>query len=93
LDLNSKDDLVSVVIPVYNSEKFLKQAIESVLNQTYKNIEIITIDDGSTDNSLEILKQYSDRIIIISQPNQGLTAALIAIKHENEWHWVSAWIL
>lgn len=87
LDLNSKDDLVSVVIPVYNSEKFLKQAIESVLNQTYKNIEIITIDDGSTDSSLEILKQYSDRIIIISQKNQGLTAALNAgiSKMNGKW--------
>jgi len=72
------DDLVSVVIPVYNSEKFLAESIESVLNQTYKNIEVITIDDGSTDKSLDILQQFSDKITIISQPNQGLTAALRA---------------
>ena len=45
-----------MVIPVYNSEKFLSEAIKSVLNQTYQNIEILAINDGSTDNSLEILK-------------------------------------
>ena len=56
------DDLVSVVIPVYNSEKFLAESIESVLNQTYKNIEVITIDDGSTDKSLDILQQFSEII-------------------------------
>lgn len=74
--MNSLNDLVSVVIPVYNSEKFLKDSIDSVLNQTYKNIEIIAIDDGSTDNSLKILEQYSEKITIISQPNQGLAATL-----------------
>jgi len=70
------DDLVSVVIPVYNSEKFLAESIESVLNQTYKNLEIIAIDDGSTDKSLEILQQFADKITILSQPNQGLAVAL-----------------
>ena len=56
------EDLVSVIIPVYNSEEFLEESLKSVLNQTYKNLEIIAIDDGSTDNSLKILKQYSDKI-------------------------------
>lgn len=74
--MNPPDDLVSVVIPVYNSEKFLTEAIESVLNQTYKNIEIITVDDGSTDNSAKILEQYGNKITIIRQPNQGLATAL-----------------
>lgn len=86
------NDKVSVGIPVYNSEKFLSQTIESVLNQTYDNIEIIAIDDGSTDNSLKILKQYSDKIKIISQTNQGLAAALNAgIKKINgKWFkWIS----
>jgi len=72
------DDLVSVVIPVYNSEKFLVESIESVLNQTYENIEIITIDDGSTDSSSDILQRYSDKIIVLSQKNQGLASALKA---------------
>ena len=69
-------DLVSVIIPVYNSEKFLKESIESIINQKYSNIEIICIDDGSTDNSLNILKSYSNQISIISQKNHGLTSAL-----------------
>jgi len=86
------DDLVSVVIPVYNSEKFLAESIESVLNQTFKNIEVITIDDGSTDKSLDILQQFSDKITIISQPNQGLAVALNAgIKkiHGKWFKWFS----
>ena len=86
------DDFVSVVIPVYNSEKFLAESIESVLNQTYKNLEIIAIDDGSTDKSLEILQQFADKITIISQPNQGLAVALKAgIKkiHGKWFKWFS----
>jgi len=74
----ASDDKVSVIIPVYNSGQFLQESIESVLNQTYANIEIIAVNDGSTDNSLDILKQYSDRILIISQKNQGLASALNA---------------
>jgi len=70
------NDLVSVIIPVYNSEKFLAESIESVLNQSYENIEIIIVDDGSTDSSSEILQKYSDKIIILSQKNQGLASAL-----------------
>lgn len=75
MDLNS-GDLVSVVMPIYNSEKFLAKSIESVLQQTYKNMEIIAVDDGSTDNSLEILKKYEGKIIIISQENKGLAGAM-----------------
>jgi glycosyltransferase involved in cell wall biosynthesis len=74
-------ELVSVIIPVFNSAPFLKDSLESVINQTYSNIEIICIDDGSTDNSLEILKFFSDKITIISQENQGLASALnVGIK-------------
>jgi len=68
----SLDELVSVVIPVYNSENFLAESIESVLNQTYENIEIIAVDDGSTDNSLKILQKYEDKITTIHHENQGL---------------------
>ena len=67
---------VSVIIPVYNSEKFLKQSIESVINQTYENTEIIAVDDGSTDSSGEILKQYLGKIKVISQENKSLASAL-----------------
>lgn len=65
---------VSVIIPVYNSEKYLTECLESVVNQTLTDIEIICINDGSTDNSLEILKQFQkkdNRIKIIDQENSG----------------------
>lgn len=58
-----KKTLVSVIIPCFNAEKWLAEAIDSCLQQTYPNIEIIVIDDGSTDNSLEILRSYQDKII------------------------------
>ena len=61
---------------VYNSENFLRESLDSVLQQTYSDIEIICIDDGSTDESPEILKQYSDKITILTQKNQGLSSAL-----------------
>ena len=86
------NDLVSVVIPVYNSEKFLAQTIESALNQTYDNVEIIAVDDGSTDNSLLILKKFENKIIILTQENQGLTNSVnSAIKKMNgKWlKWLS----
>ena len=74
-------ELVSVIIPVYNSAQFLKESLESVINQTYPNTEIICINDGSTDNSLEILQSFSDKIHIISQNNKGLASALnVGIK-------------
>ena len=69
---------VSVIIPVYNVEKYLKQCLDSVVNQTLKDIEIICIDDGSADNSIEILKEYAqkdNRFIILEQENQGAGAA------------------
>ena len=69
---------ISVIIPVYNVEKYLRKCLDSVVNQTLKEIEIICLDDGSTDNSLEILKEYQakdSRIIIIQQENKGAGAA------------------
>ncbi len=65
--------LVSVVIPNYNYAQYLPEAIESVLNQTYPDIEVIYIDDGSTDNSLEIASRYD--IMVLAQRNQGQAAA------------------
>lgn len=65
--------VVSIIIPVYNAEKYLKQSIESVLNQSYPFFELICVDDGSTDKSYDILKQYKSqdsRIMIIKQQNQ-----------------------
>ena len=69
---------VSVIIPVYNVEKYLRECLDSAINQTLKDIEIICVNDGSTDNSLAILKEYAakdNRIIIIDQKNQGLSCS------------------
>ena len=63
------NDLVSIVIPVYNSEKYLEDTLMSCLNQTYPNLEIITIIHDSEDKSLEILKKYSDKITILEMTN------------------------
>lgn len=70
------DDLVSVIINVYNGEKFIRKCLESVINQTYKNLEILIINDGSTDDTLSICESYEDeRIRIINQKNMGLSLA------------------
>lgn len=69
---------VSVVIPVYNVEKYLRQCLNSVVNQTLTDIEIICINDGSTDGSLEILREYEQkdsRIRLINKENEGISAA------------------
>jgi len=67
---------VSIIIPTYNAEKYLEECIESALNQTYPDIEIIAVNDGSTDNSLGILKKYEGKIKIISKENGGVASAL-----------------
>ena len=71
----TNSNLVSVVIPVYNSEKYLEECLDSILEQTYENIEIIAVDDGSEDSSLDILKRYS-KVHIFPQENQGLASSL-----------------
>lgn len=70
--------LISIIVPVYNVSKFLPQCLDSLIKQSYQNIEIIAVNDGSTDNSLEILNRYAQtfsQIRIISQANAGLSAA------------------
>ena len=69
---------ITVIMPVYNVENYLAEAIESVINQTYKNLEIILIDDGSTDKSGNICDEYEkidSRIKVIHQENKGLSGA------------------
>lgn len=63
--------LASIIIPCFNAEKWVREAIESCLNQTYRPIEIIVIDDGSTDRSLEIIKSFGDNIRFETGPNRG----------------------
>lgn len=69
------NDLITIIVPIYNVEKYLQRCIESLINQTYRNIEILLINDGSKDNSLSICIEYSSkdsRIKLISQENHGL---------------------
>ena len=65
-------DLISIVVPVYNAEKYIGVCVNSVLEQTYSNFELLLINDGSKDNTLEVLKSYKDsRIKVFSFENQG----------------------
>lgn len=73
-----KKPLISVIIPVYNTELYLERCLKTVTENTYKNLEIICVNDGSTDHSLDILKQLAvqdSRIRVIDQPNGGVSAA------------------
>jgi glycosyltransferase involved in cell wall biosynthesis len=72
--MTSGPALISVIIPCYNQAGFLAEAIESVLRQTYENVEIIVVDDGSTDNSALVAGRY-ERVHVVKQENQGLSAA------------------
>jgi glycosyltransferase involved in cell wall biosynthesis len=71
--------LVSIIIPVYNKAPFVRETLESALGQTYPNVELVLVDDGSTDGSFEILKEYfakyPDKIQLIDQENQGVSVA------------------
>ena len=69
--------LVSVLMPVYNGEPYLREAVESILNQSFTDFEFIIIDDGSTDKTPEILKSYADpRLVVVNQANIGVTQSL-----------------
>ena len=77
--------MVSIILPVFNAERFLPQCLDSILRQTYQDWELIAVDDGSKDGSIEILKSYEkrdNRIHIISKKNEGVSIARnIALKH------------
>ncbi len=69
---------VSIIVPIYNTEKYLKRCLDSIIDQTYQNLEIILVNDGSTDNSEKIAKEFAKkdhRIKLISQPNSGQSSA------------------
>lgn len=74
----NKNSLISFIIPVYNVEKYIEKLVNSIINQTYKNLEIILIDDGSNDNSPKIIDELAkkdDRIIVIHKKNGGVSSA------------------
>ena len=75
---SSEKDLISVIVPVYNVEKFLDRCMQSILRQTYQNLEIILVDDGSTDASAQLCDDYArkdGRVKVLHKPNGGLSDA------------------
>ncbi len=85
------EPLVSMIVPVYNVEKYLLKCVQSIQKQSYQNIEIILVNDGSKDNSLSIcndLAKYDDRIVVLDKPNGGLSDARnFGIQHaQGEWY-------
>ena len=72
-----KNIKVSVIVPVYNVEKYIRQCLESIINQTYKNLEIIVVNDGTKDNSMKIVEEYlsDERIKVINKENGGIASA------------------
>ena len=82
-------DLVSVVIPVYNAEKYLEETLASIFAQTYPHIEIVAVDDGSKDLSIQILEQYPDRIHVVKQANAGAAVARNRGVQEAKGKWVA----
>ena len=84
--------LISIVIPCYNAERYVGEAIRSALSQTYPNVEIIVIDDGSTDGSLDVIRSFGGAIRWETGPNRGGCAAR---NREFRWpaaNWCSSWM-
>ncbi len=75
---------VSIVVPVYNGEKYLAEALDSVLAQSYSNLQVIAVDDGSTDGTSEILSRYTGAVCLQSQDNRGQSASLNRAWNEAE---------
>lgn len=70
--------MISIVVPIYNKEKYLNKCLDTIINQTYRDLEIILVDDGSTDNSPQICDDYAqkdERVVVIHKPNGGLSTA------------------
>lgn len=78
-----KNYKISIIIPVYNGEKYIKECLDSIINQTYVNFEIIIVDDGSNDNTLNIIHEYNnEKVKVFSKENGGVSSARnFAIKH------------
>lgn len=81
--------LVSIVIPVYNGANYVAEAIESALNQTYKNIEIIVVNDGSKDNTEDVVKSYGDKVRYFYKENGGVASALNLGIKESKGEYIS----
>ena len=96
LEATQSQPLVSIVVPVWNGERHLRESLDSILDQTYPRIEVIAVDDASTDSTPEILESYGERIRVLRQPatrgiygnaNDGIAAAngdLIGVFHADD---------
>ena len=90
-DNNQLHNLISVIIPVYNVQDYLPRCLDSVINNSYRNLEIICVNDGSTDRGLEILRDYEkkdSRIHVFSKKNGGLSSA----RNEGLKHCTGKWV-
>lgn len=88
----SKEDLISIIVPVYKVEKYLKRCLDSIINQTYTNLEIILVDDGSPDNSGKICDEYAlkdNRITVIHKENGGVSSARNTGLNSSTGKWIS----
>ena len=77
--------LVSIIVPVYNGEAYLERCVDSILGQQYEQIELILVNDGSTDNSLDICRRYArqdKRVRVIDKVNSG-----VSDSRNRGWHW------
>jgi len=84
--------LISVIVPAYNAEKFIEKTLNSVLSQTYKNIEVLVVDDGSQDQTAEIVQfiaQRDQRVILLQQPNAGVAAARNLAIHKSMGEYIA----
>lgn len=84
-----QNPLISIIMPVYNGEKFIQEAIDSVFAQTVNDFELIVVDDGSTDATLAILETYGDRLIVLRQQNSGHAAARNAAAKISRGQWIA----
>ena len=87
--VNIQQPLISIIMPVYNGENFIQEAIDSVLAQTVNDFELIVVDDGSTDATLAILETYGDRLTVLRQQNSGHAAARNAAASISRGQWIA----
>ena len=96
LSANQKNPKIAIITPVYNTARYLRECLDSILSQTYKNFAVFTIDDGSTDDSGQILDEYAAkdcRIITIHKKNGGVSSArntaLDAIENDGSFDYIT----
>ena len=82
-------ELISVVLPAYNASRYFRDTLDSVLSQTYQNLEVIVVDDGSTDDTLQILLEYGNKVHIVRQENKGSAAACNAGVAVAQGEWIA----